>query len=76
MAHSDDTGLILPPALAPLHVVVIPIYKTEEELAQIKNYLQPLLERFESTKLSFPSKYFTNGIELKWKIDADNNKSP
>ena len=76
MAHSDDTGLILPPALAPLHVVIIPIYKTDEELTQIKEYLQPLFERFDSTKLFFPSKYFTSGIELKWKIDADNNKSP
>lgn len=76
MAHSDDTGLVLPPALAPLHVVIIPIYKTKEELAKIKEYLQPLLERFQSTKLVFPSKYFTDGIPLKWKIDEDDNKSP
>ncbi len=76
MAHSDDTGLVLPPALAPLHIVIVPIYKTEDELAKIKEYLQPLFERFESTKLFFNSKYFTSGIELKWKIDEDNNKSP
>jgi len=76
MAHSDDTGLVLPPALAPLHIVIVPIYKTEDELAKIKEYLQPLFERFNSTKLFFPSKYFTSGIELKWKIDEDNNKSP
>jgi prolyl-tRNA synthetase len=35
MAHSDDDGLVLPPKLAPLHVVIVPIFKTEEELARI-----------------------------------------
>jgi prolyl-tRNA synthetase len=33
MAHSDNNGLVLPPRLAPLHVVLIPIYKGEEEYA-------------------------------------------
>ncbi len=31
MAHSDDQGLVLPPRLAPIHVVIVPIYKTDEE---------------------------------------------
>lgn len=35
MAHSDDDGLILPPKLAPIHVVIVPIYKKEEELNEI-----------------------------------------
>lgn len=35
MAHSDDDGLILPPKLAPIHVVIVPIYKKEEELNAI-----------------------------------------
>lgn len=35
MAHSDDQGLVLPPKLAPIHIVIVPIYKTAEELAQI-----------------------------------------
>ena len=35
MAHSDDDGLVLPPKLAPIHVVIIPIFKSEEELAKI-----------------------------------------
>jgi prolyl-tRNA synthetase len=35
MAHSDDQGLVLPPKLAPIHVVIVPIYKTQEELAKI-----------------------------------------
>lgn len=76
MAHSDDNWLILPPALAPLHVVIVPIFKTPEELQLIKNYIQPLIERFETTRLDFKSKYFHDTIPLRWKIDEDQNKSP
>lgn len=35
MAHSDDDGLIIPPRLAPVHVVIVPIFKSEEELNKI-----------------------------------------
>jgi prolyl-tRNA synthetase len=35
MAHSDDDGLILPPKLAPIHVVIVPIFKTEDDLKRI-----------------------------------------
>ncbi|MGC1242290.1 MAG: proline--tRNA ligase [Chryseosolibacter sp.] len=35
MAHSDDDGLILPPKLAPIHVVIVPIFRTEEEQKNI-----------------------------------------
>jgi prolyl-tRNA synthetase len=35
MAHSDDDGLIIPPKLAPIHVVIIPIFKNDEELGRI-----------------------------------------
>ena len=35
MAHSDDNGLVLPPKLAPFQVVIVPIYRGEEELAMI-----------------------------------------
>jgi prolyl-tRNA synthetase len=35
MAHSDDDGLVLPPKLAPIHVVIVPIFKNEEELMRI-----------------------------------------
>ena len=35
MAHSDDNGLVLPPKLAPHQVVIVPIYKTDEQLVQI-----------------------------------------
>jgi prolyl-tRNA synthetase len=36
MAHSDDDGLVLPPKLAPIHVVIVPIFRTETELAAIR----------------------------------------
>ncbi|MCL2561131.1 MAG: proline--tRNA ligase [Rikenellaceae bacterium] len=42
MAHSDDNGLVLPPKLAPQQVVMIPIYKGEEELAQVTARLEAL----------------------------------
>ncbi len=35
MAHSDDSGLVLPPKLAPIQVVIVPIYKNEEQLEAI-----------------------------------------
>jgi prolyl-tRNA synthetase len=35
MAHSDDDGLILPPKLAPIHVVIVPIFRSEDELQKI-----------------------------------------
>ena len=36
MTHSDDNGLVLPPKLAPIQVVIVPIYKNEEQLEAIK----------------------------------------
>ena len=35
MTHSDDNGLVLPPHLAPIQVVIVPIYKNDEQLKQI-----------------------------------------
>ncbi len=42
MAHSDNNGLVLPPRLAPIQVVMIPIYKGEEELTQVVGKLEEL----------------------------------
>jgi prolyl-tRNA synthetase len=42
MAHSDDDGLILPPKLAPIHVVIVPIFKTEEELNKISSKVESM----------------------------------
>lgn len=44
MAHSDDDGLVLPPQLAPLHVIIIPIYKNAEQLAAISEKAKMIAE--------------------------------
>ncbi len=40
MSHSDDKGLVLPPAIAPIHVVIVPFFKTEEDLHAIVSYIE------------------------------------
>ncbi|NVK05726.1 MAG: proline--tRNA ligase [Flavobacteriia bacterium] len=42
MTHSDDNGLVLPPNLAPIQVVIVPIYKGEEQLAEISEVANKL----------------------------------
>ncbi|HVV55283.1 MAG TPA: proline--tRNA ligase [Mucilaginibacter sp.] len=42
MSHSDDAGLVLPPKLAPVQVVIVPIFKQEEELEAISAYVKEL----------------------------------
>lgn len=42
MAHSDDDGLILPPKLAPIHVVIVPIFRNETELAAISEVVSKI----------------------------------
>jgi len=42
MTHSDDDGLVLPPKLAPAHVVILPIYKTPEERAKVVPFCEGL----------------------------------
>ncbi len=44
MTHSDDDGLVLPPKLAPRHVVILPIYRNDEERSQVLPYCQSLAE--------------------------------
>lgn len=44
MTHSDDNGLVLPPKLAPIQVAIIPIYKNEDQLTQLKEKLNPIAE--------------------------------
>lgn len=48
MSHSDDNGLVLPPRLAPTQVVIVPIYKKADELAQISAAVAPIIERMRS----------------------------
>jgi prolyl-tRNA synthetase len=52
MAHSDDEGLVLPPKLAPIHVVIVPVYKSEEELNLIAESVFPLKKTLEAAGLS------------------------
>ena len=42
MTHSDDDGLVLPPLLAPRHVVILPIYRKQEDEATVREYCQKL----------------------------------
>lgn len=44
MSHSDDDGLVIPPKLAPIQVVIVPIYKGEEQLMQISEKVLPLVK--------------------------------
>ena len=52
MSHSDDHGLVLPPKLAPLHVVIVPIYKGEEGLKKISEVAINLKNQLESKGLT------------------------
>jgi prolyl-tRNA synthetase len=45
MSHSDDEGLVLPPSIAPIQVVVIPIYRGLEQLEIISETIQPIIDR-------------------------------
>lgn len=63
MTHSDDNGLVLPPKIAPLQVVIVPIFKGEEQLKQISEKLQPVIEQLRKA-----------GITVKF--DDNDNKRP
>jgi len=52
MTHSDDHGLVLPPKLAPTQVVIVPIYKGEEQLAQISEVADELVKDLRAAGVS------------------------
>ncbi|MCD4681983.1 MAG: proline--tRNA ligase [Bacteroidales bacterium] len=52
MAHSDDHGLVLPPKLAPIQVVIIPIYRKEEQLKQVSEVAQKIKKSLEEKGIS------------------------
>ena len=52
MTHSDDNGLVLPPNLAPIQVVIVPIFKTDEELEKISVVVNDLVSQFKKLKIS------------------------
>lgn len=53
MTHSDDKGLVLPPALAPWQVVIVPIFKNEEQLAPINEKVAELTATLKDKGISF-----------------------
>jgi prolyl-tRNA synthetase len=52
MTHSDDQGLVIPPKLAPIQVVIVPIYKGEDQLAEISAKMAPVVEALEDKGVS------------------------
>ena len=62
MAHSDDDGLVLPPKLAPIQVVIVPIYRTDEQLEQLSAKIKPLVQELKKA-----------GVSVKYD-DSDANK--
>jgi len=63
MAHSDDNGLVLPPKLAPIQVVIVPIHRSPEDLAEITAVVDPIVEKLKAA-----------GISVKYD-DSDNQRS-
>ncbi|HTH50423.1 MAG TPA: His/Gly/Thr/Pro-type tRNA ligase C-terminal domain-containing protein, partial [Pyrinomonadaceae bacterium] len=52
MAHSDDQGLVLPPKLAPIQVVIVPIYKSPEDLTAISEKVGPIVAELKAAGIS------------------------
>lgn len=52
MTHSDDNGLVLPPNLAPIQVVIVPIHRTEEQLEAITNQVNELMKELRALGIS------------------------
>ena len=52
MTHSDDLGLVLPPNLAPIQVVIVPIYKSEEQLDAISESIEPTIKELRKKGIS------------------------
>ena len=63
MTHSDDKGLVLPPKLAPIQVVIVPIYKSQEQLHEISEFALQLKKELELLNISV-------------RYDDDDNKKP
>ncbi|MDY0014824.1 MAG: proline--tRNA ligase, partial [Bacteroidales bacterium] len=52
MAHSDDRGLVLPPKIAPLQVVIVPIYRNEEQLAKVSEVAENIQKSLQVKNIS------------------------
>ena len=52
MTHSDDNGLVLPPHLAPIQVVIIPVSKNAEQLAEVNKVVDPIVNNLRAREIS------------------------
>ncbi|MDY5968696.1 MAG: His/Gly/Thr/Pro-type tRNA ligase C-terminal domain-containing protein, partial [Bacteroidales bacterium] len=68
MTHSDDNGLVLPPKLAPLHVVIVPIAKNDEQIRLIDNAVEPIVKALKAKGITVK---YDNREEYKpgWKFN-------
>ena len=72
MTHSDDEGLVLPPRLAPIHVVIVPIGKSDDDRAQVMKVAHELAAQLKER----PREEFFGHEQLTVKVDEDFNQSP
>ena len=63
MTHSDDNGLVLPPHLAPIQVVIVPVYKTDDQLQEVNKVVEPIVNNL-------------RGMGISVKYDNADNKRP
>ena len=78
MTHSDDNGLVLPPKLAPIQVVIVPIYKGDDQLSQINERVAPIVEKLKAAidekAMQIADNLRKLGISVKY--DNADNKRP
>jgi prolyl-tRNA synthetase len=89
MAHSDDEGLVLPPKLAPIQVVIVPIFRNEDQLNAVTAKIEPLIKdlrargisvKFDNRDTQTPgwkfAEYELKGVPVRLAVgprDLDNN---
>lgn len=78
MSHGDDKGLIVPPGIAPIHVVIVPIWKTDDEKAMVKTFIEKkIMPQLEAVNFTIQSEFLGDvTIPLQMKVDRDDQKSP
>lgn len=66
MTHGDDKGLRLPPKIAPIQVVIIPIARTEEDEQNIRQFIEPFLNEFKEKQIRFHQDWSPNSPGFKF----------
>ncbi|RMG99892.1 MAG: proline--tRNA ligase [Deltaproteobacteria bacterium] len=64
MTHSDDDGLVLPPRLAPIHCVIVPIYRNDEQRARVLEAAETLRRELSAIDLSEPDARYRDFLEV------------